>query len=147
MKVPELKFQLQVLPLVHASADTFNVGDWSQTQDAHSLSTPFQCSQHVASSRRIKFRFTATRAVRISQVGTVAPSPKPRLRASCGCKPPSGSETKLSEGPRLRPSESTTRSTAGRAMQVRAARTLMTGRSAATVARYVDVRALRRARR
>ena len=37
---------------------------------------------------------------RIPRIGTVAPSPKPRLRASCGCNPPSGSETKLSEGPR-----------------------------------------------
>ena len=29
------------------------------------------------------------------QSGTVAPSPMPRLRASCGCKPPSCFETKL----------------------------------------------------
>ena len=117
----------------------------------HKLHTvlPLLSTQTSTSLQVVEPDFNSLRLVlqRIPRIGTVAPSPKPRLRASCGCNPPSGSETKLSEGPRLRPSESTTRSTAGRAMQVRAARTLMTGRSAATVARYVDVRALRRARR
>ena len=98
-------------------------------------------------TRQVEFT-TATCAVQeIPKFWAVAPSQSPRLRASCGCLPPSGSETKLWSVPDCRPSEPTSSQQRWPCVAMRAARTSMTCRVAAKVVDNVVVLALRRARR
>ena len=87
------------------------------------------------------------RAVRIPQVATVAPSQFLRSVRPAAVKPPSGSETKLWSVPGLLSRRVHNSQHRWPCDAVRAARTLKTGRVAATVVRYVDDLTLRRARR